>query len=115
MKDENIYCVICGNEVKNLEEGCKKCNSTNSSNSTFTNIITNENTTANVLKFFAIIILILGFIVSIFVGTDEYNDFNFFYFCNSYITYIFISLILFALKEIINILNQIMIKIIKKK
>ena len=119
-KSKKIKCVICGREVKELEKGCPYCNNlkeyyTENLNMRLEEIMQEKNTVSSILKVIAWIIIILGFILGFILGKNEYDDIEFSSLITIWLTYGGVSLGVFALAEIIQILHDIRFKIWKGK
>lgn len=117
---KKIKCVICGREVKDLEKGCPYCNNlkeyyTENLNMRLEEIMQEKNTVSSILKVIAWIIIILGFILGFILGKNEYDDIEFSSLITIWLTYGGVSLGVFALAEIIQILHDIRFKIWKGK
>lgn len=109
---ENKYCNNCGNElsVNNLLE-----NNTENLDMRLEKIMQEKNTISSILKVIAWIIIVLGFILGFILGQNEYDEIEFSSLITIWLTYGGISLGIFALAEIIQILHDIRFKIWKGK
>ena len=117
---KKIKCVICGREVTDVEKGCPYCNNlkeyyTENLNMRLEEIMQEKNTVSSILKVIAWIIIILGFILGFILGKNEYDDIEFSSLITIWLTYGGVSLGVFALAEIIQILHDIRFKIWKGK
>ena len=74
-----------------------------------------KNTISSILKVIAWIIIVLGFILGFILGQNEYDEIEFSSLMTIWLTYGGISLGIFALAEIIQILHDIRFKIWKGK
>lgn len=109
---ENKYCNNCGNElsVNNLLE-----NNTENLDMRLEKIMQEKNTISGILKVIAWIIIVLGFILGFILGQNEYDEIEFSSLITIWLTYGGVSLGIFALAEIIQILHDIRFKIWKEK
>lgn len=119
-ENKKIKCVNCGREVKDLEKGCPYCNNlkeynTENYNVRLENIMKEKNTISSILKVIAWIIIVLGFILGFILGQNEYDEIEFSSLMTIWLTYGGISLGIFALAEIIQILHDIRFKIWNSK
>lgn len=117
---KKIKCVNCGREVKDLEKGCPYCNNlkkynTENYNVRLENIMKEKNTISSILKVIAWIIIVLGFILGFILGQNEYDEIEFSSLMTIWLTYGGVSLGIFALAEIIQILHDIRFKIWNNK
>ncbi len=115
-KVEKIKCVNCGREVKDSEKGCPYCNNlkeytTEKIDMRSEKIMKEDNTISVVLKVVAWITSVLGFILGFILGTDKYGSIEFSLLITTWLIYGGISLGVFALAEIIQILHDIRFKI----
>lgn len=78
-------------------------------------IMQEKNTISSILKVIAWIIIVLGFILGFILGQNEYDEIEFSSLITIWLTYGGISLGIFALAEIIQILHDIRFKIWKGK
>ena len=78
-------------------------------------IMQEKNTISSILKVIAWIIIVLGFILGFILGQNEYDEIEFSSLMTIWLTYGGISLGIFALAEIIQILHDIRFKIWKGK
>ncbi|MGM9876917.1 MAG: hypothetical protein ACI310_06820 [Bacilli bacterium] len=118
--NKKIKCVNCGREVKDLEKGCSYCNNskeynTENYNVRLENIMKEKNTISSILKVIAWIIIVLGFILGFILGQNEYDEIEFSSLMTIWLTYGGVSLGIFALAEIIQILHDIRFKVWKGK
>lgn len=109
---KKIKCINCGREVKDLEKGCPYCNNlkeynTENYNVRLENIMKEKNTISSILKVIAWIIIVLGFILGFLLGQNEYDEIEFSSLMTIWLTYGGVSLGIFALAEIIQILHDI--------
>ena len=74
-----------------------------------------KNTISSILKVIAWIIIVLGFILGFILGKNEYDDIEFSSLITIWLTYGGVSLGIFALAEIIQILHDIRFKIWNSK
>lgn len=119
-ENKKIKCVNCGREVKDLEKGCSYCNNLKEYNTEnldmrLEKIMQEKNTISSILKVIAWIIIVLGFILGFILGQNEYDEIEFSSLMTIWLTYGAISLGIFALVEIIQILHDIRFKIWKGK
>ena len=119
-ENKKIKCVNCGREVKDLEKGCSYCNNLKEYNTEnldirLEKIMQEKNTISSILKVIAWIIIVLGFILGFILGQNEYDEIEFSSLMTIWLTYGAISLGIFALAEIIQILHDIRFKIWKGK
>lgn len=119
-ENKKIKCVNCGREVKDLEKGCSYCNylkeyNTENLDIRLEKIMQEKNTISSILKVIAWIIIVLGFILGFILGQNEYDEIEFSSLMTIWLTYGAISLGIFALAEIIQILHDIRFKIWKGK
>ena len=119
-ENKKIKCVNCGREVKDLEKGCPYCNNlkeynTENLNMRLEKIMQEKNTISSILKVIAWIIIVLGFILGFILGQNKYDEIEFSSLITIWLTYGGISLGIFALAEIIQILNDIRFKIWNSK
>lgn len=119
-ENKKIKCVNCGREVKDLEKGCSYCNNLKEYNTEnldirLEKIMQEKNTISSILKVIAWIIIVLGFILGFILGQNEYDEIEFSSLITIWLTYGAISLGIFALAEIIQILHDIRFKIWKGK
>lgn len=119
-ENKKIKCVNCGREVKGLEKGCSYCNNLKEYNTEnldmrLEKIMQEKNTISSILKVIAWIIIVLGFILGFILGQNEYDEIEFSSLMTIWLTYGAISLGIFALAEIIQILHDIRFKIWKGK
>lgn len=117
---KKIKCVNCGREVKDLEKGCPYCNNlkeyyTENLNMRLEEIMQEKNTISSILKVIAWIIIVLGFILGFILGQNEYDEIEFSSLMTIWLTYGGVSLGIFALAEIIQILHDIRFKVWKGK
>lgn len=117
-ENKKIKCVNCGREVKDLEKGCPYCNNLKEYNTEnldmrLEKIMQEKNTISSILKVIAWIIIVLGFILGFILGQNEYDEIEFSSLITIWLTYGGISLGIFALAEIIQILHDIRFKIWK--
>lgn len=118
--NKKTKCVNCGREVKDLEKGCPFCNNskeynTENYNVRLENIMKEKNTISSILKVIAWIIIALGFILGFILGQNEYDEIEFSSLMTTWLTYGGVSLGIFALAEIIQILHDIRFKVWKGK
>ena len=109
---KKIKCINCGREVKDLEKGCPYCNNlkeynTENYNVRLENIMKEKNTISSILKVIAWIIIVLGVILGFILGQNEYDEIEFSSLMTIWLTYGGVSLGIFALAEIIQILHDI--------
>ena len=109
---KKIKCVNCGREVKDLEKGCPYCNNLKEYNTEnldmrLEKIMQEKNTISSILKVIAWIIIVLGFILGFILGQNEYDEIEFSSLMTIWLTYDGVSLGIFALAEIIQILHDI--------
>lgn len=119
-ENKKITCVNCGREVKDLEKGCPYCNSLTEYNTEnidmrLEQIMQEKNTISSVLKVIAWVLIVLGFILGFTLGKNEYDDIEFGSLITTWLTYGGLSLGIFALAEIIQILHDIRFKVWKEK
>ena len=119
-ENKKIKCVNCGREVKDLEKGCPYCNNLKEYNTEnldmrLEKIMQEKNTISSILKVIAWIIIVLGFILGFILGQNEYDEIEFSSLMTIWLTYGGISLGIFALAEIIQILHDIGLKYGKGK
>ena len=121
-ENKKVKCVNCGREVQDLEKGCPYCDNlkeynTENLNMRLERIMQEKNTISSILKVIAWGLVVLGFILGFISGRNEYNDIEFGLLMTIWLTYGGISLGIFALAEIIQILHDIRFKIwsIRKK
>ena len=74
-----------------------------------------KNTISSILKVIAWIIIVLGFILGFILGQNEYDEIEFSSLMTIWLTYGGVSLGIFALAEIIQILHDIRFKIWNNK
>lgn len=109
---KKIKCINCGREVKDLEKGCPYCNNLKEYNAEnynvrLENIMKEKNTISSILKVIAWIIIVLGFILGFILEQNEYDEIEFSSLMTIWLTYGGVSLGIFALAEIIQILHDI--------
>lgn len=118
-ENKKIKCVNCGREVKDLEKGCPYCNNlkeyTENLDMRLEKIMQEKNTISSILKVIAWIIIVLGFILGFILGQNKYDEIEFSSLITIWLTYGGISLGIFALAEIIQILHDIRFKIWNSK
>lgn len=119
-KNKRIKCVNCGRDIKNEEKGCPYCNNskeyyTENYNTRLENIIKEKNTISSILKIIAWIIIFIGFILGFIIGKNSYDEIEFITLITIWLIYGGISLGIFALAEIIQILHDIRFKMWYKK
>lgn len=119
-ENKKIKCVNCGREVKDLEKGCSYCNNLKEYNTEnldirLEKIMQEKNTISSILKVIAWIIIVLGFILGFILGQNEYDEIEFSSLMTIWLTYDGVSLGIFALAEIIQILHDIRFKIWNSK
>ncbi len=121
-ENEKVKCVNCGKEFyqTNPKKGCPYCNnlkeySTENYNVRLENIMKEKNTISSILKVIAWIIIVLGFILGFILGQNEYDEIEFSSLMTIWLTYGGVSLGIFALAEIIQILHDIRFKVWKGK
>lgn len=118
-ENKKIKCVNCGREVKDLEKGCPYCNNlkeyTENLDMRLEKIMQEKNTISSILKVIAWIIIVLGFILGFLLGQNKYDEIEFSSLITIWLTYGGISLGIFALAEIIQILHDIRFKICNSK
>ena len=78
-------------------------------------IMQEKNTISSILKVIAWIIIVLGFILGFILGQNEYDEIEFSSLMTIWLTYDGVSLGIFALAEIIQILHDIRFKIWNSK
>lgn len=78
-------------------------------------IMQEKNTISSILKIIAWVLIVLGFILGFILGKNEYDDIEFSSLMTIWLTYGGISLGIFALAEIIQILHDIRFKIWNSK
>lgn len=118
-ENKKTKCVNCGREVKDLEKGCPYCNNLKEYNTEnldmrLEKIMQEKNTISSILKIIAWVLIVLGFILGFILGKNEYDDIEFSSLMTIWLTYGGISLGIFALAEIIQILHDIRFKIWSK-
>ena len=118
-ENKKTKCVNCGREVKDLEKGCPYCNNLKEYNTEnldmrLEKIMQEKNTISSILKIIAWILIVLSFILGFILGRNEYDDIEFSSLMTIWLTYGGISLGIFALAEIIQILHDIRFKIWSK-
>lgn len=118
-ENKKTKCVNCGREVKDLEKGCPYCNNLKEYNTEnldmrLEKIMQEKNTISSILKIIAWVLIVLGFILGFILGKNEYDDIEFSSLMTIWLTYSGISLGIFALAEIIQILHDIRFKIWSK-
>ena len=111
-ENKKTKCVNCGREVKDLEKGCPYCNNLKEYNTEnldmrLEKIMQEKNTISSILKIIAWVLIVLGFILGFILGKNEYDDIEFSSLMTIWLTYGGISLGIFALAEIIQILHDI--------
>lgn len=118
-ENKKTKCVNCGREVKDLEKGCPYCNNlkeyTENLDMRLEKIMQEKNTISSILKVIAWIIIVLGFILGFILGQNKYDEIEFSSLITIWLTYGGISLGIFALAEIIQILHDIRFKIWNSK
>lgn len=78
-------------------------------------IMQEKNTISSILKIIAWVLIVLGFILGFILGKNEYDDIEFSSLMTIWLTYGGISLGIFALAEIIQILHDIRFSIWNSK
>ena len=78
-------------------------------------IMQEKNTISSILKIIAWVLIVLGFILGFILGKNEYDDIEYSSLMTIWLTYGGISLGIFALAEIIQILHDIRFKIWNSK
>lgn len=114
-KSKKYSCIKCGTLIKNIYDGCPKCNSheynESNLNQRFENMLRDNNLLSSLLCVIAWLTIALGFIFGIVMGGNETEQFDFIialkYWAIADISAIFI----FSLSEIIRILHEIRYKI----
>ena len=101
--------------VKDLMRNDLKEYSTENLDMRLEKIMQEKNTISSILKVIAWIIIVLGFILGFILGKNEYDDIEFSSLITIWLTYGGVSLGIFALAEIIQILHDIRFKIWNSK
>lgn len=115
-ESKKVKCVNCGRVVKDLEKGCPYCDNlkdynTENIDERLEKIMKEKNAISSILKVLAWITIVLGFILGFVSGRNEYDEIEFGALMSIWLTYGGISLGIFALAEIIQILHDIRFKI----